>query len=128
VTVTTHSLFACAYEEGFAVSGRAINLTECHRHGAHASAGEAEHKSVHHADLALLSRYSTQLVIEHGEYTLKLAREPGPWLSEPTFRQAIQLSVGKRPLMPGTKVKLDESNGLAGRCELLLRNQSPREI
>lgn len=50
---------------------------------------EAEHKPVHHADLAFLSPYSTQHVKRFGEYTLDLAREPEPWLSEPTFREAF---------------------------------------
>ncbi len=51
---------------------------------------EAEHRPVHRADLAFLSPYGTQHVKRFGVYTLDLGREPEPWLSEPTLREAVQ--------------------------------------
>lgn len=51
---------------------------------------EVEHKPVQRSDLAFLSPYGTQHVKRFGEYSLDLARDPEPWLAEPTFREAVQ--------------------------------------
>lgn len=51
---------------------------------------DGQRKPARRADLVFLSPYGTQHVKRFGEYTLDLARDPEPWLSEPTFREAFQ--------------------------------------
>lgn len=51
---------------------------------------EVQHKSVRRADLVFLSPYNTQHIKRFEEYTLDLGRAPELWLSESTFREAVQ--------------------------------------